>query len=141
MKYFYLFVLVFPILFFSSCADNIVSECDEENPPAQLRSKLSSIQQVVFSDNCAKSGCHAGVNPQEGLNLSSVQLSYDNLVNVQSNQNPQFKRVLPDSSAKSWLIKKLNGDGTSLMPADGTMLSQAIIDSIAAWIDNGAENN
>jgi hypothetical protein len=54
---------------------------------------------------------------------------------------PQFKRVVPDSSSKSLLIKILKGEVSPRMPLNGTPLSVAVIDSIAAWINKGALNN
>jgi hypothetical protein len=50
-------------------------------------------------------------------------------------------RVIPDSSSKSLLIKILKGEVSPRMPLDGGFLSDAVIDSIAKWIDNGALNN
>lgn len=124
--------------FLCSCADQIVSEC-EDAAPAGLQSKLSSIQQYVFTPSCAITGCHSAVSPQSDLNLSSGS-SYSSLVDVTSQEDGVMKRVAPGNSAQSWLMKKLNGDGTSLMPSAG-QLAQAMIDSVAAWIDAGAVNN
>ncbi len=121
-----------------SCADQIVSEC-EDTTAAGLQSKLSSIQQYVFTPSCATAGCHSATSPQQDLNLSSGS-SYSNLVDVTSHEDGVMKRVAPGNSAQSWLMKKLNGDGTSQMPPAG-QLSQATIDTIAAWIDAGALNN
>ena len=121
-----------------SCADQIVSEC-EDTTAAGLQSKLSSIQQYVFSPSCAITGCHSATSPQQDLNLSSGS-SYSNLVDVTSHEDGVMKRVAPGNSTQSWLMKKLNGDGTSLMPPAG-QLAQAMIDSVAAWIDAGAVNN
>ena len=50
-------------------------------------------------------------------------------------------RVIPDSSAESLIIKILKGEVLPRMPLDGNFLSDAVIDTIAKWIDNGALNN
>jgi len=44
-------------------------------------------------------------------------------------------------SANSILIKILKGEVSPQMPQNRAKLSDAIIDSIAKWIDNGAMNN
>jgi hypothetical protein len=129
--------IIFPFML-CSCADQIVSQCDDTTP-AGLQSKLSSIQQYVFTPSCTTTGCHSAISPQQDLNLSSGS-SYSNLVDVTSHEDGVLKRVAAGNSAQSWLMKKLNGDGTSLMPPTG-QLSQAMIDTIAAWIDAGAVNN
>ena len=131
-----LFLLIF--LFFAACEDSIQGPEDEinNNGPTNMRSQFSSIQAEVFSPSCALSGCHAG---SQNPNLSAGQ-SYNNLVNVASLENPSMLRVKPGDSNNSLLIKKLTGDGTSIMPPAG-QLSQAKIDSITSWINKGAINN
>jgi hypothetical protein len=126
------------IFMLTSCADQIVSECNDA-VLAGLQSKLSSIQQYVFTPYCALAGCHGAVAPQHELNLSSGS-SYSGLVDVTSHEDGVLKRVAAGNSAQSWLMKKLKGDGTTLMPPTG-QLSQAMIDTVAAWIDAGALNN
>ena len=49
-------------------------------------------------------------------------------------------RVKPFESENSYLIRKLRGQGTSVMPPSG-QLKAAVIDSVVAWIDKGALNN
>jgi len=129
---------LFGILFLTACEDLIQGPEDEINNggPTNMRATFSSIQAEVFSTTCALSGCHAG---SQNPNLSVGQ-SYDNLVNKASMQNPSMMRVKPGESSNSYLMKKLNGDGTSRMPPGGE-LSQAKIDSIALWINKGALNN
>jgi hypothetical protein len=66
-------------------------------------------------------------------------MSYGNLVNVASNESALL-RVKPGASSESWLIRKLEGDGTTRMPLIGGSLTAAEIDTIRAWIDRGANN-
>jgi hypothetical protein len=127
------------IFILNSCADKIVSECPDDKVSAGLQSNLSSIQQYVFTPSCATAGCHGVVNLQAGLNLSSGY-AYSNLVDVTSTENGALKRVTAGNSEQSWLIRKLKGDGTSVMPPTG-QLSGAVIDTIAAWINTGAADN
>jgi len=124
----------------------LILGCSEEstteppaNTPAPL-SKLSDIQSKVFNTSCALSGCHGSTNNQANLLLTEGN-SFSNLVNVQSVLFSQFKRVVPDSSSKSLIIKILKGEVSPRMPFNREPLSAATIDSIAKWIDNGALNN
>jgi hypothetical protein len=126
------------ILTLTSCEDLIQGPEDEiENGGSNnMRATFSSIQTEVFSSTCALSGCHGG---SQDPNLSAGQ-AYNNLVNKASSGNPSMMRVKPGESNNSYLIKKITGDGTSRMPPGG-QLSQAKIDSISLWINNGALNN
>lgn len=96
--------------------------------------------QMIFTNHCAKSGCHAGSSPQEGMNLSE-SLAYDKIVNVSSSQQPALKRILPGQPNNSYLVRKIEGvaiDGDR-MPGDGPpYLTTAQIDTIRLWISNGA---
>ena len=137
MRKFYITLSLFGLLLVS-CEDWIQGPEDEVQNGGQsnMPARFSDIQTEVFSKNCATSGCHNGTqNP----NLSAG-VAYDNLVNQPSAQIPSMLRVKPGDSNNSYLMKKLTGDGTSVMPPSG-QLSQVTIDSIAAWIDRGALNN
>ena len=130
------FLVIF--LFFAACEDSIQGPEDEivNGGSGNMRAQFSSIQTEVFSKSCALSGCHNGTQDPD----LSTGLAYNNLVNVTSLENPSMLRVKPGESSNSLLIKKLTGDGTSIMPPAG-QLSQAKIDSIASWINKGALNN
>jgi hypothetical protein len=132
--------LILPILLILSisCADQIVSNCEEELPDPGFTATFSSIQEYVLTPNCASSGCHVGTNSPEGLDLSAGK-SYANLVNVASQQS-NLLLVDPGVSSDSWIIKKLTADGTSLMPP-GSSLNTVVIDSIKKWIDEGARDD
>ncbi len=131
-------LLFLSLFLFVACEDSIQGPEDEpvNGGPENMPAKFSSIQDEVFSTSCALSGCHGGAQSPD---LSAGQ-AYGNLVNQASLENPSMLRVKPGDSNNSLLMKKLKGDGTSVMPPSGK-LSEAIIDSIAAWIDNGALNN
>lgn len=131
------------ILVSSGCSENASGPSDSGNtvPPGTSLSKFSEIQSRVFTPTCAVAGCHGGSNVQANLSLSEGN-AYNNLVNKQSFRNPNFVRVKPGDSGNSFLIKMLRntGEGTTVMPPTGK-LSDAVIDSIALWINNGALNN
>jgi len=133
-------LLTFSILFIISigCTETNISESEPD--PSVPFSKFSSLQEKVFTPRCDKPGCHGNTNNQADLFLGEGQ-AFQSLVGVPSLLFPQMTRVIPDSSSKSLLIKILKGEVSPRMPLDGGILSDAVIDTIATWIDNGALNN
>jgi len=129
----------FLALLFFSCADQIVSECGDESHGNNMRARFSAIQQELLTPTCAKAGCHSGLTPTAGLNLEAGN-AYVNLIDENSTQESAFKLVRPFNSDSSWIIHKMRAQGTTVMPPSGN-LPQAVIDSVAAWIDNGALND
>ncbi len=108
-----------------------------------LQASLDSIQANVFDMSCALSGCHtgpAGSSLPRGLDLSTADASFANLVSVVSIQDSPTLRVAPGDADGSYLVQKLEGTAASggQMPAGSPPLDQATIDVIRAWIDNGA---
>ncbi|HIN96412.1 MAG TPA: c-type cytochrome, partial [Candidatus Marinimicrobia bacterium] len=94
--------------------------------------------QPIFTSNC--NGCHIG-GTSGGLNLS-VGSSYNNLVNVTSPNYSPALRVNPSSASTSVLWNKIaGGTNGSQMPMNGPYLSQADIDLIETWINEGAQDN
>lgn len=140
MHRFGLSLAVFILFVTAGCADKIISECDDsslnDNP---MKATLSEIQSKIITPTCATTGCHTGPSPTGGLDLSAGK-AFANLVNVKSGEEPQLLRVAPGNSSASFIIRKLNGSGTSVMPPSGK-LNQALIDSISSWIDRGALDN
>ena len=99
--------------------------------------------QPIFTANCASAGCHAGVMPQQGLNLTNGK-AYNEIVNVAASQcNDGRKLVLPGDPGASYLVDKMtNTDicfGTK-MPKLGSVPS-AQVQSVIDWICQGAQNN
>ncbi len=132
-------IIPFLALLLFSCAEQIVSECGDESHGNNMRARFSAIQQELLTPTCAKAGCHSGPTPTAGLNLEAGN-AYTNLIDVNSTQESAFKLVRPFNSDSSWVIHKMRAQGTTVMPPAGN-LPQAVIDSVAAWIDNGAFNN
>jgi len=124
----------------------IINSCSEDKPlqPSSSSSiKLSTfseIQRQVFNPSCAVSGCHAGANPAANLNLTPSQ-AYQQLVDQPSQKVPGDKLVDPFSGEESVLVRILRGTVSPRMPFGAAPLSSATIDSIAKWIDEGAQNN
>lgn len=80
----------------------------------------------IFVSSCAIPGCHDAKTHEEELILDS----YKNIVT---------RGIVPGNAAESKLYKVLFQSGEDLMPP-GAPLSKAQKDSIAAWINQGAQN-
>ena len=132
----FLLMLFWIALFINSCADGIISECPDDTPPT-VTANFSSIQTEVFDKNCATSGCHTGNTPQSGLDLSRGK-SYANIVNKEVFGLTYVKPGSPDDS---YLFNKISSTNASVVMPPTGRLSQAVIDSIRVWIENGALNN
>jgi hypothetical protein len=106
---------------------------------------LSQGVQPIFTNQCAFAGCHAGSDPQQGMNLSHG-MTYSNVVNVPARQLPSMMRIRPFQPDSSYLVHKIQGThlnvggSGSRMPLGG-QLSQREIDLIRAWVSAGAPNN
>ena len=104
---------------------------------------LSELQADVFTPSCAKSGCHAGSAPAQGMNLSDGQ-TFASTVGVPSTEVLSLNRVEPGNPDDSYLVQKVEGTATvgGRMPLDGPpFLTNAQIQSIRDWIAAGAEDN
>ena len=98
----------------------------------------------ILANNCAQGGCHATMAPKEGMSLTSTR-AFDSLVGVTAAQcDDGRQRVEPGNVAGSYLIDKLLGvdlcKGTR-MPKAGQSLPEDDIETIGAWICNGAPDN
>jgi hypothetical protein len=109
-------------------------------PSGSITADLQSIQDNVFTPICAQ--CHIGASAPEGLQLDAAH-SYDLLVGIPSNEQPNLLRVKPGDPDDSYMVHKIEGlagiDGGQ-MPLGETPLPQATIDAIRQWIANGAPN-
>lgn len=98
------------------------------NPPTMmLTADFDSIQANIFTPIC--SGCHGGPNPAANLSLDAAH-SYNDLVNVQSTEEPTLDRVKPGDPTDSYLVIHLQKDG------DGAPASD--IPFVIQWIMEGA---
>jgi hypothetical protein len=93
--------------------------------------------QPIFDEHCT--GCHGG---SAGMYLDAER-SHANLVGVPAREGcTTDHRVVPGNSSASVLFRRLSGPacGTQ-MPKKGPPLPADVVRMIAAWIDQGAENN
>jgi len=120
---------------------------------------FTTIYDTIINVRCV--GCHApggGGLTTGKLDMSTPTLAYTDLVGVAAmgtgtgamcSAIPGLVRVVPGSSATSLLWEKVNAKVNttatvpcgSPMPLTGAALSQAQVDEIAAWINQGALNN
>ncbi len=101
---------------------------------------FSSDIQPIFNGSCTATSCH-GASAQAGMTLVQGQ-SYNNLVNVDSAEEPSRKRVLPGDATNSYIVIKLEGRQTigAKMPMGGS-LDAVSLQNIRNWINRGAKNN
>lgn len=108
--------------------------------PVVVGATLDEIQAAVFTPSCA--GCHSATGNTGGitnLDLSNADASLMSLVNVPSEQDANFVRVLPGEPDNSYIVQKMQGNASAggVMPPSG-MLGTAEIDAVRLWISNGA---
>lgn len=101
-----------------------------------------SVISAMIGDTCV-AGCHEPGGTDESLDLSDNP--YLSLYLVVAEQSSLFL-VDPGSHEDSYLWHKLNGSQGSVggmgsrMPRDAEPWPPALIDGVAAWIDDGAPN-
>lgn len=111
---------------------------DPEPEPNRPVSYSKDIQ-PIFNSSCALGGCHDSGTSRSGVNLSSynsainsIGARYDTLI------------ILPGNPSGSPIVDKISNNNPQFgqrMPLSGSALSSARIDSIFAWIEDGAPNN
>lgn len=101
---------------------------------------FSTQVQPIFTTSCVNAGCHPGSGAPFSLRSDNA---YANLVNVAATTGPCAGdlRVSPGNAAASALVKRLEGTCGVRMPIGGAALSQAELDLIKSWINQGALNN
>jgi hypothetical protein len=106
-----------------------------------IQPTLQSIQQNVFTPIC--SACHTGPVSNAlpgGLDLTTEDASFANLVGVASVQVPDLDRVAPADPDDSYLVQKLEGTAAQgeRMPFGQPPLDASTIAVIRQWIVDGA---
>jgi hypothetical protein len=105
------------------------------------------LPKVTFTEVYAKvltscTSCHAGFIGQiDGLDMSTQATAYKNMVGVTASRCGG-KLVVPKNAATSVLYEKVTKPSCgSLMPQNAPPLSQAQLDLVKNWIDEGALND
>mgnify|MGYP000398039416 CR=1 FL=1 len=128
-------------LLLASCGGDNSTGPGEDPPPEEEPNRLVSYSediQPIFNGNCTSSGCHNSNSQQSGVNLSS----YDAALASTGNQYSE-KVINPGNPDESPLVDKIeeNPEFGDRMPYNSSALFQADIDSIRAWIEDGAPDN
>jgi hypothetical protein len=136
------FVIRFAVLaslltFAAGCSDDD-SPTNGENGVVSFASDVLPI----FTANCAVSGCHDASTAEQGMVLTADS-AYLKIVGVPSMEVPALQRVHPGDADSSYLVMKLEGTAAEgdRMPLDEPPLTDALIQRIRTWIDEGALNN
>lgn len=122
----------------AACTNKITPP--EPEAPVQKKAVTPDSVQSIFTANCVDPGCHSGTAPQQGMRLE-VGFSYENIVNVESMEQPPLKRIEPGSAANSYLVRKIDGDPSitgAQMPRFQPPLDPAVRQVIRNWADAGA---
>jgi len=138
--------LIINIILITACGGGTGEGLDENGRPISstqqpLVATLTSIQENVFSVNCALPGCHIPAIAPFGLVLSSTELSAQTLLNTDSFERPTVKRIEPFDPGNSYIIQKIEGKSGNRMPLGRPALSPEVIAVIRQWISEGALNN
>ncbi|MEL6821329.1 MAG: hypothetical protein AAFP70_06200 [Calditrichota bacterium] len=115
---------------FASCSGDGSTNVEPENFPESDLSWNLHIRPIL-QDNCAVPGCHDSGTKQNGLDLQQDPPTF------QSNTRLV---VVPFSRTTSFLYALLftETDGIQRMPKDRGALSDAKVNAIGTWIDEGA---
>ena len=99
---------------------------------------LVELQGSLFTPSCAFDACHAGDNPKNGLDLSSVDASMAALVGV-AGEEPGTTRVVSGDADASLLLQVLEGPvgGVRQMPL-GFEAGADVVAAVRSWIEAGA---
>lgn len=124
-----------------SCGGDSSSTGPDPDPDPDPDRPVSYSQDIqpIFNGNCALSGCHDSGTQESGVNLSS----YDDAINSVGVQYGT-EIIQPGEPENSPIVDKISNENPQegeRMPLNRSPLSEANIDSIVAWIENGAPDN
>lgn len=138
-------ILLLALILLSSCSGGESTTGPDPNPnpdpdpdPDRLVSFSQDIE-PIFSGTCSAAGCHDSGTQESGVNLSSYDAALKS-VGVQYGTEV----IDPGSPNNSPIVDKISNDNPQFgvrMPEGGPPLNSAQIDSIIAWIEDGAPNN
>lgn len=122
----------------TSCSGPTTSTDMVFDSAAEGPATFAQVQETIFDVSCALSGCHSdGAWP-----ILSAGQAYDNIVNVESSRG--IALVEPGDPDNSYLYLKLLADADidgSRMPPGGPYLTPDALETVRAWIENGAPND
>ena len=98
---------------------------------------FDQVQTSVFDTGCAFSGCHGN---GDALDLSAG-VAWQNLMDAASIERPDLLLVEPGNSYASYLPARLQAPFHRTHPSQGVVVSNASVQLIRRWIDEGAVSN
>ena len=116
----------------------------EDNRPATW----NYVSAAIIQPNCATSSCHSKAAAVAGLDLSTADSGYDDLLKQNLPNIPEStmrnaatrSMVLPGNPAQSRVVNMMRAFGAARMPPDRP-LAEADIQLVEAWILAGAHND
>jgi hypothetical protein len=136
----YLLIALLLVVFAACGGDSNTTgpDPDPDPDPDRLVSFADDIA-PIFNGSCAVSGCHDSGTQQNGVDLSSYSAAINS---VGSQYGTEV--IEPDDPSNSPVVDKIeegNPQFGQRMPLNRSALNEAQIDSIVAWIEDGAPNN
>ena len=125
--------LVLAIALLGGCGAPCVEDLDLDCAPLYTNLDWSNVHAQTVSPSCAASGCHDDDTPAGGLSLTSPAVAWTQLVSPPSGD----ARVLAGDAACSPMIKRIEADGSGVMPP-GAQLSEAERCVLRLWVAQGA---
>jgi len=101
---------------------------------------FARVEKEILTPSCAVAGCHTGAAPAGGLDLSAGR-AYASIVHAPAVESPSLARITPGDPERSYLVKKVRGDGDisgGRMPLGGPYLSPMKIRLLIDWVRRGA---
>ncbi|MBK9737399.1 MAG: cytochrome c [Saprospiraceae bacterium] len=112
---FFSVILFLSFIILCSCSKDETNVVDCTGMTPTYKNDIASI----FNASCATAGCHDAVTKAEGINLSTYASS-------------------KSASQNTKVLKSIKHDsGANAMPQGSAKLSDAIINKVACWIQNG----
>lgn len=111
----------------------------EDTSPTTNAISLAQLQDDIFTPFCAS--CHTGGGAPQGLRLDSIENTFADLVDVDSQEIPSLRLVAIGDPDNSYLVHKVEGRSTivgSRMPLGQPPLASESIQAIRDWITAGA---
>ena len=133
--------MITSVTLFNFCTDSIVESVEtieEKNANIEVLAKFSDIQENIFDQSCAFSGCHVSGSVSPDLSGNS----YSRIVNQSSSIGMNY--ITPNNPDESYILQKIIGSNIingNRMPLNSSQLASEKIDSMIEWINDGAQNN
>jgi hypothetical protein len=134
--------LILPLLILTACGELKTPTSPGVGEPIDPSATFTRVQNEIFTPTCASIGCHNIIGQQSQMVLSPGR-AYSYIVDVNSVEMPQLKRIAPGDPASSYLYRKITGAGITgeRMPLQLPPLPDAQLRLVRDWIRRGAPND